>query len=48
MATSALAGSVRDASGSALLIAQRCALAEAEEYGDFITSPLGHYDLWEC
>lgn len=36
------AGSVR-----ILLIAHRCALADAEKYGDFLTSPHGHYDLWE-
>jgi hypothetical protein len=37
----------RDASGKILLIAHRCALADAEKYGDFLTSPHGHYDLWE-
>ncbi len=38
---------VQDGSGSVLLIAHRCALADAEKYGDFLTSPHGHYDLWE-
>ena len=38
---------VRDDSGTVLLIAHRCALSEAEEYGDFLTCPHGHYDLWE-
>jgi hypothetical protein len=38
---------VRDDSGKVLLMAHRCALAEAEKYGDFLTCPHGHYDLWE-
>jgi hypothetical protein len=38
---------VQDGSGIVLLIAHRCALADAEKYGDFLTSPHGHYDLWE-
>jgi hypothetical protein len=38
---------VRDSSGTIRLIAHRCALAHAEEYGDFLTCPHGHYDLWE-
>ena len=29
------------------LIAQPCPLADAERYGDCLTSPDGHYDLWE-
>jgi hypothetical protein len=33
--------------GYARLIAHRCALADAEEYGDCLTCPHGHYDLWE-
>ena len=28
-------------------MAHRCALAEAEEYGDFLTCPHGHYEVWE-
>jgi hypothetical protein len=28
-------------------MAHRCALAAAEEYGDFITCPHGHYEVWE-
>jgi hypothetical protein len=38
---------VQGNSGKVLLIAHRCALADAEKYGDFLTSPHGHYDLWE-
>jgi hypothetical protein len=38
---------VQDSSGSIGLIAHRCALAEAEKYGDYLTCPHGHYDLWE-
>lgn len=38
---------VRDDSGEVLLMAHRCALAEAEEYGEFLTCPHGHYDIWE-
>jgi hypothetical protein len=38
---------VRDDSGRVVLLAHRCALAEAEKYGDFITCPHGHYDVWE-
>jgi hypothetical protein len=38
---------VRNDSGTVRLIAHRCALADAEEYGDFLTCPHGHYDLWE-
>ena len=28
------------------LVAYRCALANAESYGDCLTSPAGHYDTW--
>lgn len=38
---------VRDASGRVLLMAHRCALSNAEEYGDFLTRPHGHYEVWE-
>jgi hypothetical protein len=38
---------VRKDSGRVLLVAHRCALADAEEYGDFLTCPHGHYDFWE-
>ena len=38
---------VRDDSGRVLLMAHRCALAAAEEYGDFITCPHGHLEVWE-
>lgn len=38
---------VRDDAGKVSLMAHRCALAEAEEYGEFLTCPHGHYDIWE-
>jgi hypothetical protein len=38
---------VRDDSGIVLLMAHRCALAQAEQYGDFLTCPHGHYEVWE-
>jgi hypothetical protein len=38
---------VCDDSGKVRLIAHRCSLADAEEYGDCLTCPHGHYDLWE-
>jgi hypothetical protein len=38
---------VCDDSRNIRLIAHRCALADAEEYGDCLTCPHGHYDLWE-
>ncbi len=38
---------VRDDAGQVLLLAHRCALAEAEEYGECLTCPHGHYDIWE-
>jgi len=34
--------------GGILLIAHDCALDVAEKYGDFLTSPKGHYELWEA
>jgi hypothetical protein len=39
---------VRDDFGRVLLMAHRCVLSEAEEYGEFLTCPHGHYDLWEA
>lgn len=38
---------VLDDGGTVFLMAHRCALAEAEEYGEFLTCPHGHYDIWE-
>lgn len=38
---------VQDNSRRILLVAGRCQLAGAEKYGDCLTSPHGHYDLWE-
>ena len=48
MPTSAFTGLCGDDSGTVLLMAHRCTLSEAEEYGDFLTCPHGHYDLWEA
>jgi hypothetical protein len=30
-----------------ILLDHRCPLGDAETYGDMLTSPHGHYDLWE-
>ena len=30
-----------------ILIARPCPLGDAETYGDFLTGPDGHYNLWE-
>lgn len=38
---------VLDNSQNILLMAHRCSLADAEEYGDFLTCPHGHYEIWE-
>jgi hypothetical protein len=38
---------VPDDSGRIVLMAHRCTLAEAEEYGECLTCPHGHYDVWE-
>ena len=38
---------VRDADRPLLLVTDRTSLAEAERYGDFLTHPRGHYDVWE-
>jgi hypothetical protein len=40
--------SARAGDGGILLIAHNCALDLAEKYGDCLTSPQGHYDLWEA
>ena len=39
---------VRDVGGLLLLVTDRTSLAEAERYGDFLTHPRGHHDVWEC
>ena len=31
----------------AILLDHRCLLGDAETYGDMLTCPHGHYDLWE-
>jgi hypothetical protein len=33
--------------GKAVLFTQRSALSDAESYGDCLTHPVGHYELWE-
>jgi hypothetical protein len=33
--------------GRAVLFTQRSALSDAESYGDCLTHPVGHYELWE-
>ena len=38
---------VRDRAGPLLLVTDRTPLAEAEPYGDFLTHPGGHHDVWE-
>ena len=38
---------VRDESGTNVLIAHGCVLTKAERYGQFLTCPHGHYDLWD-
>ena len=38
---------VRDSSGSHRLVIDSTPLAEAEPYGDFLTHPRGHYEVWE-
>lgn len=38
---------VRDGAGPLLLVTDCTPLAEAEPYGDFLTHPRGHYDVWE-
>lgn len=35
------------AGGAASLLVRACALADAEEYGDCLTFPEGHYETWE-
>jgi hypothetical protein len=38
---------VRDDARKVVLLAHRCALAQAEECGEFRTCPHGHFDVWE-
>jgi hypothetical protein len=38
---------VRDSSGNVVLKAHRCTLADAEQYGDFLTCPHGLCEVWE-
>jgi len=38
---------VRDKAEPLLLVIDCTSLAEAEPYGDFLTHPRGHYEVWE-
>ena len=38
---------VRDGAGPLVLVTDRTPLAGAEPYGDFLTHPGGHHDVWE-
>jgi len=38
---------VRDGAGPLLLVTDCTPLAKAEPYGDFLTHPRGHYEVWE-
>jgi hypothetical protein len=38
---------VRDGAGPLRLAIDRTPLVEAEPYGDFLTHPRGHHDVWE-
>ena len=38
---------VQDGTGPLRLVTDRTSLAEAEPYGDFLTHPRGHHDVWE-
>jgi hypothetical protein len=38
---------VRDGSGPLRLLTDCTPLTEAEPYGDFLTHPRGHYEVWE-
>jgi hypothetical protein len=38
---------VRDGRGPLLLVTDRTPLAAAEPYGEFLTHPRGHHDVWE-
>ena len=38
---------VRDGNGPRLIVIDSTPLVEAESYGDFLTHPRGHYEVWE-
>ena len=38
---------VRDGNGPLLLVTECTRLAKAETYGDFLTHPRGHHEVWE-
>lgn len=37
---------IPESDGSWIILADATSLAEAELYGDFLTHPRGHYDVW--
>jgi len=38
---------VQEKGSAAVLLDHRCPIAEAEPYGDMLTCPHGHYEVWE-
>jgi hypothetical protein len=38
---------VEEKGSAAVLLDHRCPIAEAEPYGDMLTCPHGHYEVWE-
>ena len=38
---------VQEEGSSAVLLDHRCPISEAEPYGDMLTCPHGHYEVWE-
>lgn len=46
-ATVGIVWDVRDGNGPRQLVIDGVSLVEAEPYGDFLTHPCGHYEVWE-
>jgi hypothetical protein len=38
---------VQERGSAAVLLDHRCPISEAEPYGDMLTCPNGHYEVWE-
>jgi hypothetical protein len=38
---------VQEKGSAAVLLDHRCPISEAEPYGDMLTCPHGHYEVWE-
>jgi hypothetical protein len=38
---------VQEKGSTAVLLDHRCPISEAESYGDMLTCPHGHYEVWE-